>query len=75
LAVNFTAIGDRVIEVVELGAPNDRCGSDRLCQEPDKRHLGARDATRIADFGHARRQMRRIRIAGLAIKSAIAAFG
>jgi hypothetical protein len=32
---------------------DDWCGNDRLCQEPGKRHLGARDVARIGDFGHA----------------------
>jgi hypothetical protein len=44
---------ERVIEMVELGGADDRCGNDRLCQEPGKRHLGARDAACIRDFGHA----------------------
>jgi len=40
---------DRIVELMQLGGANDRCGDDRLRQEPSKRNLCAWDA---AGFGH-----------------------
>src|SRR5580700_11134068 len=41
--------GNSVVEMVQLGGADDRCGNHRLRQEPRERNLCAWDAT---GFGH-----------------------
>jgi hypothetical protein len=41
---------DRIIQVVQPGRADDRCGDDRLRQNPCQRDLGARDAACVGDL-------------------------
>jgi hypothetical protein len=44
---------DRIVELMQLGGANDRCGDDRLRQEPGKRNLCTGDASDLGHLGDA----------------------
>ena len=44
---------ESIIEMVQFGGPDNRCGNDRLSEQPCQRHLRARNAPRGSNLGYA----------------------